>query len=116
MNVKSGIMLLLVASLFFSCKTAVEKTTAIRPIKVAEVTSFSFTTNTFSGIVTPDQFSNLASRTSGPLISVAVEEGQNVKKGQVIAKMDPLNYQLDFDAKKASYITAKLQQIGRAHV
>lgn len=109
MNLKCGIMLLLVANIFFSCKQAEVKSTRVRPVKVAEVTSFSFATNTFSGVVTPDQFSNLAFRTSGPLVAVSVEEGQTVKKGQVIAKMDPLNYQLDFDAKKASYITAKLQ-------
>ena len=109
MNLKNGIILLLLASIFFSCTQAEVKTTTIRPVKVAEVTSFSFATNTFSWIVTPDQFSNLAFRTSGPLIAVSVEEGQNVKKGTVIAKMDPLNYQLDYDAKKASYITAKLQ-------
>ncbi len=109
MNLKNGIILLLLASMFFSCKQTEVKTTAIRPVKVAQVTSFSFATNTFSGIVTPDQFSNLAFRTSGPLIAVSVDEGQNVKKGQIIAKMDPLNYQLDYDAKKASFITAKLQ-------
>lgn len=109
MNLKHGFLLLTAVSLLASCKQPQVKEKPVRPVKVSEVISFSLTVNTFSGIVTPDQFSNLAFRTSGPLVAVNVVEGQSVKKGQVIARMDPLDYQLSFDAKKASYITAKSQ-------
>ena len=38
-----------------------------------------------------------------------VDEGQKVKKGQVIAAVDPLDYRLQFEANKAAYLTAKSQ-------
>lgn len=109
MKFKKGFLLLGAVFALASCRQVVVNETPVRPVKVSPVVSFSMATNSFSGIVTPDQFSNLAFRTSGPLIAVNVVEGQSVKKGQVIAKMDPLDYQLAFDAKKASYITAKSQ-------
>lgn len=109
MKFKHGFLLLFAVLSLASCKQVVVKEKPVRPVKVSPVISFSVATNSFSGVVTPDQFSNLAFRTSGPLIAVNVVDGQSVKKGQVIAKMDPLDYQLSFDAKKASYITAKSQ-------
>ena len=42
--------------------------------------------------VSPDQFSDLAFKMSGPLIVLNVEEGQRVKKGQVVAEIAPLDY------------------------
>ncbi|MEG0519069.1 MAG: efflux RND transporter periplasmic adaptor subunit [Bacteroidales bacterium] len=109
MKLNKGLVLLFAVSALFSCKQSAVKEKPVRPVKVSEVKSFSIATNTFSGVVTPDQFSNLAFRTSGPLIAVNVVEGQSVKKGQIIAKMDPRDYQLAYDAKKASYLTAQSQ-------
>ena len=63
----------------------------------------------FSGVVSPDQFSDLAFKMSGPLIALNVEEGQRVKKGQVVAVLDPLDFRLQYEAKKSSYMTAKSQ-------
>lgn len=97
------------AGTIISCKQDVEKAEVIRPIKVAEVLPYNLTTSTFSGIVTPDEYSNLAFRTSGPIIALDVVDGQSVKKGDVIAKIDPLDYQLSYDAKRVSYLTAKSQ-------
>ncbi|MEF9985590.1 MAG: efflux RND transporter periplasmic adaptor subunit [Bacteroidales bacterium] len=109
MKINKGFMLLIAVCALFSCKQPILKEKPIRPVKVSEVKSFSIATNTFSGVVAPDQFSNLAFRTSGPLVAVNVVEGQSVRKGQIIAKMDPRDYQLSYDAKKASYLTAQSQ-------
>ncbi len=79
------------AGTIISCKQDVEKAEVIRPVKVAEVLPYNLTTSTFSGIVTPDEYSNLAFRTSGPIIALDVVDGQSVKKGDVIAKIDPLD-------------------------
>ena len=38
-----------------------------------------------------------------------VDAGQKVKKGTVIAAVDPLDYNLQFEANKAAYVTSKLQ-------
>ena len=38
-----------------------------------------------------------------------MDAGQKVKKGTVIAAVDPLDYNLQFEANKAAYVTSKLQ-------
>lgn len=63
----------------------------------------------YSGVVSPDQFSDLAFKMSGPLVAMNVLEGQRVKKGQVVAEIDPTDYKLDYDAKRASFQKAASQ-------
>lgn len=63
----------------------------------------------YSGVVSPDQFSDLAFKMSGPLVAMNVLEGQRVKKGQVVAEIDPTDYKLDYDAKRASFQKASSQ-------
>ncbi len=109
MNLKHSLVVLCAALSIYSCKNQVIKPKPIRPVKIADVVSFSITSNKFSAIVTPEEFSNLAFKMSGPLVAVNVQEGEVVTKGQIFAKLDPRDYQLAYDAKKASYITAKAQ-------
>lgn len=92
-----------------SCKEQIAQEKPVRPIKTVAAKPFGRISDVYSGIVAPLQFSNLAFRISGPLVSVNVEEGQSVKQGDVIAKIDPLDYRIDFDAKQASFITAQSQ-------
>ena len=63
----------------------------------------------FSGVVSPDQFSDLAFKMSGPLISLNVDEGQKVRTGQIVAEIDPLDFKWEYEAKKASFQTAEAQ-------
>ncbi len=99
--------------LLISCKQTQESVEVVRPVKVTEVEPFDYTSVTYSGIVTPDQSSNLAFRTTGQIIWLEVSTGQSVKAGDAIAKINPIDYQLNYDAKNASYITAQ-QQLQRA--
>lgn len=39
----------------------------------------------------------IAPRISGPIISVAVKDNQYVKKGDILLKIDPVNYQITLD-------------------
>lgn len=80
-----------------------------RPVKLAEVASLGTMEKSYSGVVSPDQFSDLAFKMSGPLVSMNVLEGQRVKKGQVVAEIDPTDYKLDYDAKRASFQKAASQ-------
>lgn len=50
---------------------------------------------------------NVAFRVSGPIQHVLVEEGQFVKKGQLIAQMDPRDYQVQLTATQAEYEQVK---------
>ena len=60
-------------------------------------------------MVSPDQFSDLAFKMSGPLISLNVDEGQKVRTGQIVAEIDPLDFKWEYEAKKASFQTAEAQ-------
>lgn len=96
-------------ALVSSCGAPAPKEQGPRPVKLATVASLDAIDKSFSGVVSPDQFSDLAFKMSGPLISLPIEEGQSVRRGQVIAAIDPLDYRLEYDARKASYLTAKSQ-------
>lgn len=100
---------LMCAACIVSCKQPEVKESGPRPVKVTKVLPLNVVEKSFSGVVSPDQFSDLAFKMSGPLIALNVEEGQRVKKGQVVAEIDPLDYRLQYEAKKSSYMTAKSQ-------
>lgn len=92
-----------------SCSQPPVKEQGSRPVKLAEVTSLNVVEKSFSGVVSPDQFSDLAFKMSGPLISLKVDEGQKVRTGQVVAEIDPQDFKWEYEAKKASFQTAEAQ-------
>lgn len=60
----------------------------VRPVRVVNVESLGAVNKLYTGIVEAEEYSNLAFKLSGPLITMNVDEGQKVKKGQVIAAVD----------------------------
>ena len=75
-------------------KESIEKIT-IRPVKAEKLSSLpSIKTRSFPGVVEPAKESKLAFRVGGPLISFDVNIGQKVKKGDVLAQIDPRDYQV----------------------
>lgn len=52
---------------------------------------------------------NAAFRVSGTILRVLVKEGDYVKKGQVIAQMDPRDYQVQLQATQAEYEQVKAE-------
>ena len=59
----------------------------------------------FSGIVEAVEYVKLAFRVSGQVINLPVVEGQRVKKGQLIAAIDPRDISLQYAADKAAFHT-----------
>ena len=98
-----------VLAALMSCSQPPVKEQGPRPVKLAEVTSLNLVEKSFSGVVSPDQFSDLAFKMSGPLISLKVDEGQKVRTGQVVAEIDPQDFKWEYEAKKASFQTAEAQ-------
>lgn len=94
-----------------SCCSKKENThqNIIRPVRILKVESLGSVEKMFTGIVEAEQYSKLAFKLSGPLIEMNVNVGQKVKKGTVIAVVDPLDYKLQNEANKAAYITAASQ-------
>ena len=83
--------------------------TLIRPVKTATASSQSVIRKDFSGIVEAVEYVKLAFRVSGQVINLPVVEGQRVKKGQLIAAIDPREISLQYAADKAAYETAAAQ-------
>ncbi len=109
MKIRTLSFLALATAALCACTEQPAKEKGPRPVKLAEVASLELVEKSYSGIVSPDQFSDLAFKMSGPLISMNVLEGQRVKKGQIVAEIDPTDYKLDLDAKRASYLNNKSQ-------
>lgn len=81
----------------------------IRPVKTTVVESRSEIRKDFSGIVEAIDYVKLAFRVSGQIINLPVIEGEKVKKGQLIAAIDPRDIALQYAATKSVYETATAQ-------
>lgn len=92
-----------------SCKKEVkEEPPVIRPVKTMVVGSAEDLANrTFPGITREAESVDLAFRVSGPLITFDVTEGQRVRKGELIAAIDPRDYENELSAREARYEQAK---------
>lgn len=86
-----------------------EDTSSIRPVKTTQVNSQSIIRKDFSGMVEAVEYVKLAFRVSGQIIELPVVEGQRVKRGQLIAAIDPRDIALQLAADKAAYETAAAQ-------
>ena len=73
------------------------------------VESSSVINKDFSGIVEAVEYVKLAFRVNGQIIDFPVIEGQKVKKGQLIAAIDPRDIALQYAADKSAYETAAAQ-------
>lgn len=68
----------------------------VRPVKTMTITpSGDVSARTYPGRVRASQRVDLAFQVSGPLIKLTVEEGQQVKKGQLLARIDPRDFETD---------------------
>lgn len=81
----------------------------LRPVRVAEVASFGVMESVYTGVVEAEEYGKLAFKVAGPLVEMNVEAGQEVKKGAVIAAVDPSDYRLRFEAGRAAFVTAQSQ-------
>lgn len=107
---KSLLILSILAVVLSSCggnRTAV--TTFSKPVEVVQVKSLEYINSSFTGVVKAVQTSNLAFKTGGQIIKLSVEDGEKVAKGQFIAEVDPIDYNLKLEAAKAAYIKSKSQ-------
>lgn len=109
MKKKYGFMLA-VAVLLAGCGQKKETSViTARPVKTTIVESRSIIRKDFSGIVEAVEYVKLAFRVSGQIINLPVIEGEKVKKGQLIAAIDPRDITLQYAATKSAYETAAAQ-------
>jgi len=107
--------LLCAVVIFTGCsKKENESNEVIRPVKTAnaKIKSSSVTHN-FPGIIKANKDSKLAFRVSGTIDELFFDEGEFVKKGQPIAKIDDRDYKLQVMAAKAKFdeVSAEVERI-----
>ncbi len=89
------LLLLFSAGLLMGCEEPIEKP-SIRPVLATQVGSpEEFINRTFTGQANPSQEVNLAFRVQGPLVALPIAVGDEVRKGDVIAKIDPRDYEVN---------------------
>lgn len=109
MNKKHLITILSVAALMACSQMKTKDGDRVIPVKIATVEAYSDIRKEFSGVVEPVDFVNLAFRVNGQIINLPVIEGERVKKGQLIAEIDPRDLALQYAADKATFETAGAQ-------
>lgn len=81
----------------------------LRPVRIEKIGTPENLDKIYTGVVEAEEFTELAFKIGGPLVEMYVDAGETVKKGTVVAVVDPLDYQLQNDANQAAYITARSQ-------
>lgn len=99
----------LILSLFlFACKAKTEVDKTVRPVKVMRVESRNNRSiHTFPGKVKESREVKLAFRVPGPLVQLNAKEGMFVKKGDLLAEIDPRDFKVNLEAAKTNWQHAK---------
>lgn len=101
------IAILLMVPLMTSCWKKPTPVKFVRPVTLIEVTSLSSYDKDFVGVVSAEQYTNFAFRVGGLITKTYVTEGAFVKKGQLMAELDPSDFLLQLESDKAQLVTTK---------
>jgi len=83
-----------------------KKKPVVRPVKTMVVGAGVSGARSLPGIVQAANRVEMSFRVGGPLIAFPVKEGEKVKKGQLLARIDPRDYQIGVDKAKAEFAKA----------
>ena len=112
-NVRSFSLLLsvLLCVLLSGCKDKNnQKEELLRSVKTMTLTSTSATgSRQLAGVLKPSDESDLSFQVSGTVDSVEVKLGDSVKKGQLLAAMDPRDFELKLQSAEAALNSAKAE-------
>lgn len=90
-----------------SCWDAPTPRSFTRPVKLTAVTSLATYDKDFVGVVSAEQYTDLAFQVPGLIERTYVNEGSFVKKGQLLAQIDPSDIRLQANSDLAQYQTTK---------
>ena len=82
---------------------------AVRPVKVTVASGAGVIDKDFAGLATPDDAVNLAFKLAGQVLDVPVSQGESVKKGALLAELDPRDIELQVSATRSAYDEARSQ-------
>ena len=93
-----------------SCgKRSNSQATTPRSVKVATVQAVDYVERDFAGMATADDATMLAFKISGQVASVDVSKGEMVQRGQLLAKLDPRDVELQVASDRSKYEQASSQ-------
>ena len=102
------IVALLTSGIITSCGEQTKDKNKIKTVKMDTVrTEGSQTLLQYPGKVKAAEDVSLAFRVSGTIRKIYVQDGQAVKTGQLLAELDPTDYQIQLDATEAQYKQVK---------
>lgn len=78
-----------------------------RPVRVVKVEALGSINKQYTGVVEAHQFSILAFKVSGTLTELDIQAGQQISKGDVIARVKPYDYQKQYQSAQANFAAAK---------
>jgi RND family efflux transporter MFP subunit len=99
----------LVITLVAACEKEVEEAPDIvRPVRMLTITTLTGGESlSYPGEVLGVQNAELAFEVPGRVVDLPAEEGIEVTEGQLLAKLDPADFQANVDAAQAAYTSAK---------
>lgn len=112
-----GIMILTTSFILSGCQKAPElsEQSAKKPVNVVKTEVVKTDQQlSFIGLTKAEKLKKLAFETGGKIGSISVKKGENVNKGQQLAKLEGQKYQIGVDASKAQ-VSAALSQYNKAN-
>jgi RND family efflux transporter MFP subunit len=108
-NIKSILLVLPLALFLLACeKEQLEEKKIIRPVRAMKVSDVvQFRQRQFPGSATATQEVDLSFRVSGPLITFPVNIGDTVKAGDVVARIDPRDFEVNLNNVRGQLDKAK---------
>ncbi len=101
-------MLIGTCSIFYGCRENNPKETFVRSVETTQPAPLKpVETKSFSGIVQEAREINLGFKTAGQIEEICVKEGDYVKQGQLIARLDDSDYKLGVEALQIQYDQTK---------
>jgi len=93
-NIVPGLLAVVSLLSFWGCGKETQEVAAVRPVKILTLGAVSRSEGrTFPGTLRAAERAQLSFRVSGPLIQLPVKEGQQVKKGQLLAQIDTPDFE-----------------------
>ena len=100
---------LIVVFLLGACARRQPVPETVRPVKVTTAAGAAVIDKDFAGLATPDDAVNLAFKLPGQVLDVPVAQGESVKKGALLAELDPRDIELQVSADRSAFEEARSQ-------
>ncbi|MBE6205274.1 MAG: efflux RND transporter periplasmic adaptor subunit [Rikenellaceae bacterium] len=107
---KRTLLCVAVALCCAACRQSANKTdTTPRPVKVVTAEALGYVDRDFAGMATADDAVNMAFKLSGQVLSVDVSKGDYVRRGELLASLDPRDVELQVASDRSQFERARSQ-------